>query len=120
MYGMGYLEWTPFGGIPHKCMEYHKKFVILCSQHISSIVFANIIGKELNPDSLRRILNEEDIKDTDWPEIGKCLIGQDLRNAFIGGIIRCPFDKTGLWHKLAQNLEGMEAAALKARKNAGT
>ena len=82
------------------------------------------IGKELNPDSLKRILNVEGIKDADWPEIGECLGQADLRSTFIGGIVmriqECSSDKSGFWLKIAQILEGMEAAALKAKKNAGT
>ena len=79
----------------------------------------------LEPDGLREILNEEGIEDTAWPEIGKCL-GQDLRRTFVGGICmrieECPFDKEDLWHKIAQALEaqGMETAAQKAKRNAGT
>ena len=48
----------------------------------------------------------------------------DLRSTFVGGILiriqECPSDKTDLWHKIAQTLEGMEAAAQKAENNAGT
>ena len=91
---------------------------------IHKYCFTNI-GNELNPDSLRRILNEEGIKDTDWPEIVECLEQDpDLRSTFVGGILiriqECPSDKTDLWLKIAGIFEGMEAAARKARKNAGT
>ena len=88
----------------------------------NSYLFTNL-GKILDTDTLRRILNEEGIKDTDWPEIGECL-GQNLRSTFIGGILiriqECPSDETDLWHKIAQTLKGMETAAQIAIKNSGT
>ena len=78
-------------------------------------------------DNLRKIVKEANIEYTDWPRIGECL-GQDLRNAFVEGILagiqlpECSVDKANLWNKVAQTLEGMEGcrqAANKAKNNAG-
>lgn len=68
------------------------------------------------------------IEATDWPEIGRNLLGlHRLGFAFSGGIFarvqECPWEKAKLsWDKVAQTLEGMEgckAATQKARENAG-
>lgn len=68
------------------------------------------------------------IKATDWPEIGRNLLGLNrLVDAFIGGIFERvqehPQEKAELsWSKIAQTLEGMEgceAATHKAKENAG-
>lgn len=86
------------------------------------------LGKPFNKVTLRELIENVGIDATDWPEIGRNLLGlHRLGVAFSRGIFarvqERPQEKHKLsWDKVAQTLEGMEgckAATQKAKKNAG-
>ena len=86
------------------------------------------LGKPFNKDTLRELIEYVGIDATDWPEIGRNLLGlHRLGVAFSRGIFarvqERPQEKHKLsWDKVVQTLEGMEgckAATQKAKKNAG-
>lgn len=86
------------------------------------------LGKSFNKVTLRELIENVGIDATDWPKIGRNLLGlHHLGVAFSRGIFarvqERPQEKDKLsWDKVAQTLEGMEgckAATQKAKKNAG-